>query len=276
MEARVPAFRDGDDQLEGDGESDFQLGDNGTLKRDVQGADGSATERVFVQRYSDTSPIPANAAVIRMHDPAVPNPNGTTRFCTTAQATCEVAGAFGNDTMWGDGGDDTMWGQDGNDAMHGGDNNDDMYGELGNDTMFGDAGNDAMLGDRGGVVDELMNPSDIGKQFIDSTNNPPKETFTGFRQGTLDHRVDLLHDIDGDVFVGSSSSAAMPHAGLTEGGNDQHPRWPRQRQHPRSASATTSATATAAATSCSATTAPTSCGAARVATRYSTSRRRTA
>ena len=144
--------------------------------------------------------------------------------------------------MWGDGGDDTMWGQDGNDAMHGGDNNDDMYGELGNDTMFGDAGNDAMLGDRGGVVDELMNPSDIAKQFIDSTNNPPKETYTGFRQGTLDHRVDLLHDIDGDVFVGTSSSAAMPHPGLTEGGNDrirggtrpgQHPRRLRRRPHQR-------------------------------------------
>jgi Ca2+-binding RTX toxin-like protein len=217
------AFRDGNDDIEGDGESDFQLGDNGTLKRDVQGADGSATERVFVQRYSDTSPIPANAAVIRMHDAAVTNPNGTTRFCTTVQnvATCEVAGAFGNDTMWGDGGDDTMWGQDGNDTMHGGDNNDDMYGELGNDTMFGDAGNDAMLGDRGGVVDELMNPSDIAKQFNDSTSNPPKESFTGFRQGTLDHRIDLLHDIDGDAFVGTSLSAAMPHAGLTEGGIDR-------------------------------------------------------
>jgi RTX calcium-binding nonapeptide repeat (4 copies) len=114
-----------------------------------------------------------------------------------------------------------MWGQDGNDVMHGGDGNDDMYGELGDDTMFGDNGSDAMLGDRGGVVDELMNPSDAAKQFTVTLTNPPQETYVGMRQGTLDHRVDLLHDIDGDVFVGTSSSAPMRHAGLTEGGNDR-------------------------------------------------------
>ena len=55
----LASFRDGNDNLEGDGESDFQLGDNGTLKRDVQGADGSATERVFVQRYPDGA-LPAS------------------------------------------------------------------------------------------------------------------------------------------------------------------------------------------------------------------------
>ena len=217
-------FRDGNDNLEGDGESDFQLGDNGTLKRDVQGADGTATQRVFVQRYDNTVALPANAAVIRMHDPVVAtvaNSNNTTRFCTTAQATCETTGAFGNDTMFGDGGDDTMWGQDGNDVMHGGAQNDDVYGELGDDTLFGDDGNDVVLGDRGGAVDERMNPDDIAKQFVDSTNNPPKETYTGLRQGTLDHRVDLLHDIDGDAFVGTSTAAAMPHPGLTEGGTDR-------------------------------------------------------
>ncbi len=216
-------FRDGNDQLEGDGESDFQLGDNGTLKRDVTGADGSATERVFVQRYSNTV-LPANAAVIRMHDPAVAtaaNSNNTTRFCTTAQGTCEPAGSFGNDVMFGDSGDDTSWGQDGYDTIRGGIGNDDLYGELGDDVLFGNDGNDVILGDRGGVVDELMNPNDIAKQFIDSTTNPPKETYTGLRQGTLDHRVDLLHDIDGDTFVGTSLSAPMPHAGLTEGGNDR-------------------------------------------------------
>ncbi len=217
----IPAFRDGNDQLEGDGEADFQLGDNGTLKRDVQGADGSATERIFTARYA--SPAPANATVIRMHDAAVAtaaNSGLTTRFCTTAQATCEPAGSFGNDTMWGDGGDDTMWGQDGNDTMHGGAGNDDMYGELGDDVMFGDDGNDAMLGDRGGIVDKLTNGA---TQVSVSLSGTPKETFTAFRPGTLDHRVDLLHDIDGDAFVGSSTStsAPMPHAGLTEGGNDR-------------------------------------------------------
>jgi len=78
-----------------------------------------------------------------------------------------------------------------------------------------------MLGDRGGVVDELVNPSDSGKQFTVDTGGTPKEFYTGFRQGTLDHRVDRLHDINGDVFVGTSGSAPMAHAGLTEGGNDK-------------------------------------------------------
>jgi Ca2+-binding RTX toxin-like protein len=216
----LPGIRDSGDNLEGDGESDFQLGDNGVLKRDIQGTEPTAKDRVFVQRYSETAPLPANATVIRIGDNSV-NPNGTTRFCTTAQPTCEPAGSFGADTMFGDGGEDTMWGQDGNDTMRGGTGDDDMYGELGDDTMFGEDGNDAILGDRGGVVDELVNPSDSGKQFTVSLNSPPKESYTGFRQGSLDHRVDLLHDINGDVFVGSSTSAAMAHAGLTEGGNDR-------------------------------------------------------
>jgi Ca2+-binding RTX toxin-like protein len=216
----MAAFRDGNDSLEGDGESDFQLGDNGVLKRDIQGSEPVAHERVFVQRYSDTAPLPADATVIRIGDSSV-NPNATTRFCTAAQATCEPAGSFGADSLFGDGGADTMWGQDGNDTMRGGAGDDDMYGELGDDTLFGEDGNDAILGDRGGVVDELVNSSDSAKQFTASLNSPPKESYTGFRQGSLDHRVDLLHDINGDSFVGSSTSAPMAHSGLSEGGNDR-------------------------------------------------------
>ena len=215
----IAGFRDTGDSLEGDGESDFQLGDNGTLKRTLDPrAGGGFTERVFALRYPANVPLPANATVIRSHDPAVANPNGTTRFCTTAQTTCEPAGAFGNDTLWGDSGDDTMWGQDGNDTMHGGSGNDDMYGELGDDTMYGDDGNDAIIGDRGGVVDTLATGSAVFSLTLSGT---PKESFTGLAAGTLDHRVDLLHDIDGAAFVGSASSAAMPHPGLTEGGNDR-------------------------------------------------------
>jgi Ca2+-binding RTX toxin-like protein len=217
----IASFRDLGDSIEGDGGSDFQLGDNGTLKRTLVGAEGSLTEQVFVQRYSNAVALPADATVIRSHDPAVPNPNGTTRFCTASQATCEPVGASGADSMWGDSGADSMWGQDGTDTMSGGTENDDMYGELGNDVLFGDPGKDVILGDRGGAVDELINPDDSAKQFTVDTGGVPKEFYTGFRQGSLDHRVDLLHDVDGDHFVGTSSSAPMPHAGLTEGGDDR-------------------------------------------------------
>jgi Ca2+-binding RTX toxin-like protein len=216
----IPAFRDGNDQMEGDGESDFQLGDNGTLKRDVQGADGNATERLYLVRYNPAA-VPANASHIRMHDPAVANAansNNTTRFCTTAQATCEPAGAFGDDTMWGDTGDDTMWGQDGNDTMHGGAGDDDMYGELGNDQMYGDDGEDAILGDRGGVRDVFQNGSN---HFFMSVSQVPKVEFDGFNNGTVTRVTDLLHDIDGDAFVGSGTQPAMPHPGVTEGGDDR-------------------------------------------------------
>jgi Ca2+-binding RTX toxin-like protein len=216
----LPNFRDSGDSIEGDGESDFQLGDNGVLQRVIQGSAPNLTEKVFVQRYSETAPLPANAAVVRVGDASV-NPDGTTRFCVAGGTTCEAAGAFGGDAMFGDSGDDTMWGQDGNDTMHGATGNDDMLGELGNDVMFGEDGADAMLGDRGGIVDELINPSDSGKHFTVDTGGVPKETFVAFRQGTYDHRVDLLHDVNGDAFVGTSTSTPMAHAGLIEGGTDR-------------------------------------------------------
>jgi len=209
-------FRDDGDFVEGDGEGDFQLGDNGVLKRDLQGAEPNTADRLFLKRYPANA-VPANAVAIRIGDPTV-NSNGTTRFCDMLQATCEKAGASGNDTMWGDGGDDTMWGQDGNDTMRGGDNDDNMYGELGDDTMFGENGNDAMLGDRGGIVDQY---EDGSRQYAIDVTQVPKVHYDGFVAGTVTRTTDLQHDINGDVFVGSSTSAAMPHRGDTEGGVDR-------------------------------------------------------
>jgi hypothetical protein len=48
----------------------------------------------------------------------------------------------------------------------------------------------------------------------------PQETYTGFTRGTYDRRVDLLHDVDGDEWIGASTDPAMPHPGLTAGGRD--------------------------------------------------------
>jgi Ca2+-binding RTX toxin-like protein len=212
-------FRDGNDAMQGDGADDVQLGDNGSLMRTLQGSPGSLTERVYTERYP-TGAVPADATVARTHDPDLPGPS--TRFCTTAQATCEVAGAFGGDTMFGNAGNDGMWGQDGDDTMTGGDGDDDMFGELGNDTMFGNAGRDAMLGDRGGVVNEFLNADDAAaKGFTVTLSSVPQETYVGFRAGAYDRRVDLLHDVDGDAFIGGPSDPATPHDGITTGGNDR-------------------------------------------------------
>jgi Ca2+-binding RTX toxin-like protein len=212
-------FRDGDDAIEGDGADDVLLGDNGSLLRTLQGSPGSMTEAVYTERYP-TGQIPPDATRSRTHDPDLPGP--ATRFCTTAQATCEPAGAFGADTLFGDGGNDGMWGQDGNDTLSGGDGNDDMLGELGNDTMFGNAGEDAMLGDRGGVVNEFLNADDVAARgFTATLAGVPQESFTGFRAGAYDRRVDLLHDVDGAVFIGSGTANTMPHNGIAEGGDDR-------------------------------------------------------
>ena len=211
----IANFRDGNDNIEGDGEGDFQLGDNGVLRRDIQGTAPNLTDRIFTKRYP--TPAPANAVAIRIGDVSV-NPNGTTRFCTAVQATCEKAGAFGDDTMWGDGGDDTQWGQDGNDLMHGGNADDNMYGELGDDQMWGENGDDAMLGDRGGIVDQYENG---GRDYSVDVNQVPKVHYEGFAAGTVTRQTDLQHDINGDAFVGTSTAAKMPHPGDVEGGNDR-------------------------------------------------------
>ncbi len=212
----IQGFRDGGDAFEGNGADDVQLGDNGSLKRTLQGQPGSMKEQVYAERYK-IGAVPDNATVSRTADIGP-----STRFCTTAQATCEPVGAFGNDTMFGDDGNDGMWGQDGNDTMHGQNGDDDMFGELGDDVMFGGDGEDAMLGDRGGVVNEYMNANDVAARgFTVKLNSVPQESYTGFRADSYDRRVDLLHDVNGDQFVGGPAAPAMPHNGIAEGGNDR-------------------------------------------------------
>ncbi|MFE9201453.1 hypothetical protein [Micromonospora sp. NPDC007230] len=211
-------FRDTGDVVEGNGADDVILGDNGSLLRTVTTVNGKQTERVYTERYP-TGAVPADATVARTHDPALPGPS--TRFCTTAQATCEPAGAFGNDQLYGDAGNDGIWGQDGDDLIRGGAGDDDLFGELGADTLYGDDGRDAIVGDRGGVVNQYLNADDVAALgFTITLSSVPQETFTGFRAGDYDRRVDLLHDTDGDAWIGSSTSAPMPHAGLTAGAGD--------------------------------------------------------
>ncbi len=264
-------FRDTGDTIEANGADDVVLGDNGSLIRTVTGAAGAQSERVYADRYPNGTP-PAGATVARTHDPDLGDPS--TRFCTEAQATCEVAGAFGNDTLYGQAGDDGIWGQDGNDTILGGQDDDDLYGELGDDSVSGEGGEDAILGDRGGVVNQYLDTGDSPAQFSISTNSPPAETFTGFRRGLYDRRADLEHDVDGDQWIGASTAAEMPHDGITEGGRDTLRGGPGA-DNIHAGYATTSPTARAAATRSTATTARTCSGAARAATRSWTRQLRT-
>jgi Ca2+-binding RTX toxin-like protein len=196
----LAGHRDGGDVLNGDGAGDFQLGDNGTLTRRVQGT-GYA---LFTTARDATR-------VVRV----------AVRHDVGAAAT---AGAWGGDTLLGDAGDDAQWGQDGNDALRGGDGDDDMHGELGNDTMLGGTGEDAMIGDRGSITNTHLatarTTGDLATFTID-TNGPPFMRYTGFRAGTFDRRVDLVKEPLGSVGGPTSGGAtAILSDGQRHGGND--------------------------------------------------------
>jgi len=247
----IQAFRDTVDDIHGDGAADFILGDNGSAVRNivtvgdnahvlsvaqVKAATGGLTNQFYAKRY-DPNNLPTDGAFIR-HGTTATTP---TRFCTTAQATCEPGAAAGNDNLWGDAGEDTIYGQDGADHIYGdtgslakvdatspadvndhggtaGRDDDDLYGELGNDVIYGEFGDDAMLGDRGGIVDQFQDGSN---DFVRDDNQVPQIHYEGFIAGSVTRQVDLLHDVSGDAFIGSGNGAAIPHRGDLEGGSDQ-------------------------------------------------------
>ncbi len=191
--SRVANRRDGSDQIYGGPDADFQLGDNGDIIREVT---GQGQYRKYVEANSST--------IVRT----------TTRFDVGGNTN-----AFGGDFVFGDGGDDSQWGQDGDDVIRGGTENDDIFGELGADRLYGEAGQDAMLGDRGGVVNRLLDGSaGDPAPFTISVNPPPAVSYTGFRTGTLDRRVDMRSDpnTQGTGF----SASLLVNPGTTDGGDD--------------------------------------------------------
>ncbi len=162
------AYRDGNDLIHGDGNDDFVVGDNGSIQRVV---DNGTTDRVYTPRYGASR---LGQAKVRVAGGSATS----TRFCpttgSTATSTCEVAGAFGSDTVFGDSGQDVLYGQDGGDNILGGADDDDIYGELGADTLFGEDGEDAILGDRGGI----QNRFETGSRSTTTTlTMPPAVTY---------------------------------------------------------------------------------------------------
>ena len=208
-------YRDGNDTINGDGDDDFVVGDNGTVAR-IVGTDSKET--VYTERYG---PKRAGHAKVRVFPTGITGVSST-RFCTaptnpSPTSTCEGTGAFGADTILGDTGQDVLYGQDGDDTIRGGADDDDVYGELGADLLFGEAGEDAILGDRGGV----QNRYETGSRTVTSTlQMPPQVTYRSRLDGSVSREADLLHDANG-TSVGSVSAAAMPLDGITYGGIDR-------------------------------------------------------
>lgn len=213
-------YRDGNDTINGDGEDDFVVGDNGSIARVVDLTATSATDRVYTQRYGTTSPTLSRLgnAKVRVAGGGAPS----TRFCPavnpSASSTCEVADSWGNDLVFGDGGDDVLYGQDGVDTIWGGVDDDDIYGELGADLLFGEEGEDAILGDRGGVQNRY---EDGTRSVSSSLTQPPAVTYTSRPAGSVSREADLLHDVNGVDFVGGATTVAMPLDGITYGGIDR-------------------------------------------------------
>ncbi|MDQ3963550.1 MAG: hypothetical protein M3277_06520 [Actinomycetota bacterium] len=189
----IKGHRDANDFLYGNGEQDFQLGDNGYLFRTV--VDATITNAGGYRHYDDANDLTITRRAVRF-DVGVP----------------ETDGVWGDDYFEGHTGDDYQYGQDGDDEMYGNEHNDDMFGELGDDRMFGQTGEDAMLGDRGTITDDrivattqsssctpISSPSCDPASFTIATKGPPFITFTAFRPDTLDRRFDLRNDGDGDV-----------------------------------------------------------------------------
>ena len=159
-----------------------------------------ATERVYTQRYGASR---TGQAKVRVAGGGA----ASTRFCpttgSTATSTCEVTGAYGTDTLFGDTGQDVLYGQDGGDTIRGGEGDDDVYGELGADILYGEAGEDAILGDRGGI----QNRYETGSRSISTTlTQPPALTYTSRRAGSVSREADLLHDVNGTDFVGGATA----------------------------------------------------------------------
>ena len=138
-----------------------------------------STDRVHAQRYGA---LRTGTAKVRVAGGGATS----TRFCpttgTTRTSTCEVTGAFGPDTL------------------------------------FGDEGQDVLLGDRGGIRDRYETGS---RSTTTSLTMPPAVTLTTRLSGSVSREVDLLHDVNGTDLVGGPTSTPMPLDGITYGGADR-------------------------------------------------------
>lgn len=216
--SNIVGFRDAGDTIYGDGEADFQLGDNGQLTRTIVG--GSYAD--YEERYAGEVE-PANAVIERIAD----------RYDVTTATTGTY---FGADTLYGgDGinpklsigesdGDDSQWGQNGGDTLYGEDDDDDQYGELGDDFLWGGDGEDAMVGDRGGIETRYVDgvsqtagadsrPDPVPASGSFDVNSPPGIEWTAWAAHPLDRRVSLTHE--------RYTGTALTLPGLTAGGSDQ-------------------------------------------------------
>lgn len=193
----IGGHRDAGDEIHGNGNADFQLGDNGRILRRVESG-------VWKEYFPETG---RHTFVRQAAFQADPETRLPARYDVGSEPAPDVV--WGDDDLFGDDGDDYQFGQDGNDDVFGGNHDDDQYGELGDDRIFGESGQDAQIGDRGLIVDHL---EDGSRRIEFDTQGPGFFHYVGLVAGQYDRRVTLTDDGDG---------APMPHLGIDTGGNDQ-------------------------------------------------------
>jgi Ca2+-binding RTX toxin-like protein len=176
-------LRDGNDVMNGNGEDDVMLADNGQIIR----------------------PTAANGVAMRLTGGGFDLAMRNTRMAQTPEA----AGSYGNDWMSGGDGVDDMYGQLGNDYMEGNEGEDAMVGDLGNIT------NNLI-----GLNDGLPDP---GREQRIAPNAPffdPGELI--YQKGSLYRQVELYSYLSGaggagnDTMYGGGGNDAL-HGGA---GND--------------------------------------------------------
>jgi|GEM_PF-2292937 len=131
------------DLMEGGGEGDVMIGDNGSIGRPL---DGEGLWRID----------PNTGDVIR----------SVTLFDVEITGAPVSATLSGGDRMLGQDGHDRLFGQGGDDRMEGGDAFDVLEGNHGSDLMFGDAGEDDMIGG-GSANDGVIRATSVGDGLTD-------------------------------------------------------------------------------------------------------------
>jgi Ca2+-binding RTX toxin-like protein len=170
-------YADGGDTIHGNDGADVVLADNGVITRPLE-TDGSW---LTLGEQNGNQNAEFQVIVVRT---------------TTIATTPEVSGAFGNDSVFGDGGADELIGQQGNDVMQ------------------GNAGSDAIVGDLGKITTTLEN----GGRATTATANAPFMSSPVFVKGTLTRQVQLFSfttsggAAGNDVLLGGSESDSV-HGG---------------------------------------------------------------
>ncbi|HEY8751886.1 MAG TPA: C2 family cysteine protease, partial [Tepidisphaeraceae bacterium] len=126
------------------------IGSTGALDGNTLDGGGNSS-RVTTGFPIITSMTPLNGGIVaRASDGRVfYSPNGLQLESSLVQASTEIYGGTGNDTLTGGAGGDSIRGGSGNDLIRGNGGNDLLYGDDGNDTLYGGGGNNSLYGGSG-------------------------------------------------------------------------------------------------------------------------------